>query len=97
MEIAEITTEPVKQAEREAKFTMMDPCSIVSEGQQVWTTENFTETVILQTSDGVVTLSASRDTAADLSSISKKFLNPVLILNNLRCLVRTYDPEGGEK
>ena len=35
-------------------------------------------------------LSAFRDSGADISSISKHFLDPTLILNNLRCPVKTY-------
>ena len=71
LQMAEITTGVVQQAGREEKFTVTDPCCIIPDSQHAWTLQNFSEIVALHTPDGDVTLSATRDSAADISSISK--------------------------
>ena len=97
LQTAEISLEFVKQTESGERFTVMDPDCIVPSAQRDWATRTFSEVVFLHTPGGDIALSAFCDSGDDILLISKQFLDPTLILNNLRCPVKTYGSKETEQ
>ncbi|XP_078243032.1 uncharacterized protein LOC144587192 [Pogona vitticeps] len=90
LRVAQVSTTVNQQTSSGEKFLVIDPSSILPEEQFYWSLKSFSEPVTLHFSTGDLTINASRDTAADILSINKQFVDSELILNNLRCPVKTY-------
>ncbi|XP_078246874.1 uncharacterized protein LOC144588278 [Pogona vitticeps] len=91
-----VTSDYIGETADGQKYSILDPDTIIPDYQRNWTIRKFTETVFLHTPSGDVALCAFRDSGAELSSISRQFLDPALVLYNLRCPIRTYASEGDE-